>query len=207
MAREEIGKTGGFIALITVLLIMIILLAVIGLVVVNTLKGSPWGTFTIAATMPTAILMGLYLRYWRPGRVMEASLIGFVLIVAGIFGGQAVHESATWAPYFTYSGLALCFALIIYGFLASALPVWLLLAPRDYFEHLRETGCRRHAGSGHHLIKAAITDAASDPFRRRYRTHLRWKDFSVLLHHHRLRGRFGFPCPDLIRHDAEVACA
>ncbi len=140
MAREEIGKVGGFTALITVLLIMVILLAVIGLVVVNTLKGSPWGTFTIAATMPTAIFMGLYLRYWRPGKVMEASAIGFVLIMAGIFGGQAVHESATWAPYFTYSGLALCFALILYGFFASALPVWLLLAPRDYLSTFVKLG-------------------------------------------------------------------
>ncbi len=148
MAREEIGKVGGFTALITVLLIMIILLAVIGLVVVNTLKGSPWGTFTIAATMPTAIFMGLYLRYWRPGKVLEASLIGFVLIMAGIFGGQAVSESATWAPMFTYSGLALCFALIIYGFFASALPVWLLLAPRDYLSTFVKLGVVVMLGAG-----------------------------------------------------------
>lgn len=148
MAREEIGKVGGFTALITVLLIMIILLAVIGLVVVNTLKGSPWGTFTIAATMPTAIFMGLYLRYWRPGKVLEASLIGFVLVMAGIFGGQAVSESATWAPMFTYSGLALCFALIIYGFFASALPVWLLLAPRDYLSTFVKLGVVVMLGAG-----------------------------------------------------------
>jgi carbon starvation protein len=148
MAREEIGKVGGFTALITVLLIMIILLAVIGLVVVNTLKGSPWGTFTIAATMPTAIFMGLYLRFWRPGKVLEASLIGFVLIMAGIFGGQAVSESPTWAPMFTYSGIALCFALIIYGFLASALPVWLLLAPRDYLSTFVKLGVVVMLGAG-----------------------------------------------------------
>jgi carbon starvation protein len=148
MAREEIGKVGGFTALITVLLIMIILLAVIGLVVVNTLKGSPWGTFTIAATMPTAIFMGLYLRFWRPGKVLEASLIGFVLIMAGIFGGQAVSQSATWAPMFTYSGLALCFALIIYGFFASALPVWLLLAPRDYLSTFVKLGVVVMLGAG-----------------------------------------------------------
>ena len=148
MAREEIGKVGGFTALITVLLIMIILLAVIGLVVVNTLKGSPWGTFTIAATMPTAIFMGLYLRFWRPGKVLEASIIGFVLIMAGIFGGQAVSESATWAPMFTYSGLALCFALIIYGFFASALPVWLLLAPRDYLSTFVKLGVVVMLGAG-----------------------------------------------------------
>ena len=148
MAREEIGKVGGFTALITVLLIMIILLAVIGLVVVNTLKGSPWGTFTIAATIPTALFMGVYLRYLRPGKVGEASVIGFVLVMAGIFAGQAVHESATWAPWFTYSGLALCFALIIYGFLASALPVWLLLAPRDYLSTFVKLGVVLMLGAG-----------------------------------------------------------
>ena len=90
MAKEEIGKVGGFTALITVLLIMIILLAVVALVVVNALKGSPWGTFTIAATMPIAVFMGLYLRFWRPGKVLEASVIGFLLILASIFAGEWV---------------------------------------------------------------------------------------------------------------------
>jgi carbon starvation protein len=92
MAREEIGKVGGFTALMTVLLIMIILLAVVALVVVNALRGSPWGTFTIAATMPIAVFMGLYLRYWRPGKVLECSAIGFVLVMASIFAGQGVAE-------------------------------------------------------------------------------------------------------------------
>src|SRR5450631_4295387 len=104
MAREEIGKVGGFTALVTVLLIMILLLAVIGLVVVNALRDSPWGTFTIVATIPIAILMGLYLRYVRPGKVLECSLLGFVMLFAAIFGGQAVSQSAIWAPWFTYSG-------------------------------------------------------------------------------------------------------
>ena len=132
MAREEIGKVGGFIALVTVLLIMIILLAVIGLVVVNALKGSPWGTFTIAATMPIAVFMGLYLRYWRPGKVLEVSVLGFLLVLASIFGGRAVAESPSLAPVFTLGAMGLAVAVIVYGFLASALPVWLLLAPRDY---------------------------------------------------------------------------
>ena len=148
MAREEVGKIGGFTALVTVLLIMIILLAVIGLVVVNTLKGSPWGTFTIAATMPIAVFMGLYLRFWRPGRVGEASIIGFVLVMAAIFGGQAVSNSATLAPWFTYSGPALALALIIYGFFASALPVWLLLAPRDYLSTFVKLGVVLLLGAG-----------------------------------------------------------
>ena len=140
MAREEIGKVGGITALLTVLLIMVILLAVIALVVVNALRGSPWGTFTIAATMPIAVFMGLYLRYWRPGKVLEVSVLGFVLVVASIFGGQAVAHSEALAPWFTFSGMALAVAVIIYGFLASALPVWLLLAPRDYLSTFVKLG-------------------------------------------------------------------
>src|SRR5258708_5671547 len=140
MAREEIGKLGGFVAMFTVLLIMVILLAVVGLVVVNALRDSPWGTFTIAATMPTAIFMGLYLRFWRPGRVLECSAIGFVLVILSILAGEAVSKSATIAPWFTYSGVVLAGLVILYGFLASALPVWLLLAPRDYLSTFLQVG-------------------------------------------------------------------
>jgi carbon starvation protein len=140
MAREEIGKTGGFAALITVLLIMVILLAVVALVIVNALKSSPWGTFTIAATMPIAIFMGLYLRYWRPGKVLECSGVGFVLIMASIFGGQVVSLSPSWSPWFTFSAIAIAGALVVYGFLASALPVWLLLAPRGYLSTFVKLG-------------------------------------------------------------------
>ena len=139
MAREEIGKVGGLIALITVLLIMIVLLAVVALVVVNALVGSPWGTFTIAATMPIAIFMGLCLRYWRPGKVLECSAIGFLLVLASVFGGQWIAGS-TYAPLFTLSAMTLAIAIIIYGFLASALPVWLLLAPRDYLSTFVKLG-------------------------------------------------------------------
>ncbi|MBV8829241.1 MAG: carbon starvation protein A [Acidobacteriaceae bacterium] len=140
IAREEIGKVAGFVSLITVLLIMVVLLAVVALVVVNALKSSPWGTFTIAVTMPIAVLMGLYLRYVRPGKVLECSAIGFLLVVAGVFGGQIVAASPTLAHWFTLSGLALTAAIIIYGFLASALPVWLLLAPRDYLSTFVKLG-------------------------------------------------------------------
>src|SRR5436853_3733338 len=129
MARVDVGKLGGVVALLTVLLIMIILLAVVALVVVNALAGSPWGTFTIAATMPIAVFMGLYLRYLRPGKVLECSALGFVLVVASIFGGQMVANSATLGPLFTLSGVMLVVAMVVYGFMASALPVWLLLAP------------------------------------------------------------------------------
>ena len=139
MAREEIGKVGGFVSLITVMLMMIIILAVVGLIVVNALKGSPWGTFTIGATMPIAVIMGLYLRFLRPGKVLECSAIGFVLVIAAIFGGQAVAESS-YASWFTYTGTALAMILIGYGFLASALPVWLLLAPRGYLSTFVKLG-------------------------------------------------------------------
>jgi carbon starvation protein len=148
MAREEIGKVGGFAALFTVLLIMVILLAVVGLVVVNALKGSAWGTFTIAATMPVALLMGLYLRYWRPGKVLECSALGFVLVMASIVGGQTVASSASLAPWFTWSAISLALAIIAYGFIASALPVWLLLAPRDYLSTFVKLGVVLMLGAG-----------------------------------------------------------
>jgi carbon starvation protein len=140
MAREEIGKTGGLVAMVTVLLIMIILLAVVGLVVVNALRGSPWGAFTIAGTIPIAIGMGLYLRYLRPGKVLECSLIGFVLLLLALFGGEWVANSPGWSAWFTLSGLTLTFCIIAYGFLASVLPVWLLLAPRDYLSTFVKLG-------------------------------------------------------------------
>jgi carbon starvation protein len=140
MAREEIGTVGGFAALITVLLIMVIMLAVMALVVVNALRGSPWGTFTIAATMPIAVFMGLYLRYWRSGKVLECSAIGSALLVAAIFGGRTVAVSTGLAPWFTLGAPALAWALIGYGFLASALPVWLLLAPRGYLSTFVKLG-------------------------------------------------------------------
>jgi carbon starvation protein len=152
MAKEEIGPVGGFTALLTVILIMIILLAVVALVVVNALKGSPWGTFTILATMPIAVFMGLYLRYWRPGKVLECSVIGFVLVVASIFGGQAVAHSPTLAPWFTYSAMALALGVIVYGFFASALPVWLLLAPRDYLSTFVKLGVVLMLGVGVVLV-------------------------------------------------------
>ncbi|NWF83766.1 MAG: carbon starvation protein A [Bryobacteraceae bacterium] len=148
MAREEIGRLGGGTALLTVLLIMVILLAVIGLVVVNALKGSPWGTFTIAATMPIAVFMGLYLRYWRPGKVLEVSLIGFVLVMGSIFLGEWVAHHAVLGPLFTLGGMALAICLIIYGYAASALPVWLLLAPRDYLSTFVKLGVVLMLGAG-----------------------------------------------------------
>jgi carbon starvation protein len=156
MAREEVGPIGGFTALLTVLLIMIILLAVIALVVVNALRGSPWGAFTILATMPIAVFMGLYMRYWRPGKVLEVSIIGFVLVLLSIFGGQAVSQSPTLAPLFDYSAMTLAIGVIIYGFAASALPVWLLLAPRDYLSTFVKLGVVLLLGVGVVLIRPEL---------------------------------------------------
>lgn len=140
IARDEIGTVAGFVSLVTVLCIMVVLLAVVGLVVVNALRGSPWGTFTIAATMPIAILMGLYLRYVRPGKVLECSVFGFVLVIFSILGGSAVAATPVVASWFTLSGVALAVAIVLYGFCASALPVWLLLAPRDYLSTFVKLG-------------------------------------------------------------------
>jgi carbon starvation protein len=139
MARDEISKTAGTVAFISVISILVILLAVVALIIVNALKDSPWGAFTIGATIPIALLMGVYLRYLRPGRVLEASVLGFICVLLAIFGGQWISQSAH-AAAFTLSGTALAILIIVYGFAASALPVWLLLAPRDYLSTFVKLG-------------------------------------------------------------------
>jgi carbon starvation protein len=140
MAKEEIGRFTGLAAMVAILSIMIILLAVLALVVVNALRGSPWGLFTIACTIPIAFLMGFWMKLWRPGRTLEASLGGMVLLLLALVGGQQVAASPTLAPLFTWSPLALAFALVAYGFVASVLPVWMLLAPRDYLSTFMKIG-------------------------------------------------------------------
>ncbi|WP_323136102.1 carbon starvation CstA family protein [Streptomyces sp. NBC_01481] len=139
MAREEIGKVGGAAALIAVFVIMIILLGVLALVVVNALAHSPWGTFSVAMTIPIALFMGFYLQYLRPGRVTETSLIGVALLLLAIVGGGWV-ENSSLADAFTWSPTTLVFCLAGYGFVASVLPVWMLLAPRDYLSTFMKIG-------------------------------------------------------------------
>ncbi len=156
MAREEVNTRGGMIALLAVLAIMIILLAVVGLVVVNALKDSPWGTFTLALTIPIAMLMGLYMRFWRPGRVLEASLIGFALVLFAVVAGQWVAASPEWSRVFTLSGTALAISIIVYGYAASALPVWLLLAPRDYLSAFIKIGVMFALAGGILLVRPTI---------------------------------------------------
>ncbi|HUI74489.1 MAG TPA: carbon starvation CstA family protein [Candidatus Acidoferrum sp.] len=156
MAREEVSKRGGFIAQLAVLAIMIILLGVVALVVVNALKSSPWATFTLAMSIPIALLLGLYLRFLRPGRVLEASAFGVALLVFVVVAGQWVADSPSWARIFTLSGVSLAFAIIIYGFAASALPVWLLLAPRDYLSAFIKVGATFSLAAGILLVHPEI---------------------------------------------------
>jgi carbon starvation protein len=140
MAKEETGRVGGFVAYAAVIAILIILLAVVALVVVNALKGSPWGTFTIAMTIPIALLMGIYLRRIRPGKVLEVSVLGFVLVLLAIWGGQWAAQDPDMARVFTLRAPTLATLIIVYAFAASAMPVWLLLAPRDYLSTFVKLG-------------------------------------------------------------------
>ncbi|HEX2716514.1 MAG TPA: carbon starvation CstA family protein [Gemmatimonadaceae bacterium] len=140
MAREEIGPIAGFTALVAVLGIMIVLISVLALVVVKALAHSPWGTVTIGLTIPIAMLMGVYMRWIRPGRVLEASVIGIVLLVASLYAGRWVAANPGLAPTFTLSETTLAWLLMVYGFAASVLPVWLLLAPRDYLSAFVKIG-------------------------------------------------------------------
>ena len=140
MARDELGPFGGFAALIGTLLIMIILIAVLGLVVVNAMKHSPWGTSTVFMTIPVAILVGVYLRTWRPGRVLEASLLGLALMLLAVFGGGWVDHHPALRPWFDYAAVPLAGFVIFYGWAAAILPVWLLLAPRDYLSTFLKLG-------------------------------------------------------------------
>ena len=156
MAREEVSKRGGMIALLAVLAIMIILLAVVALVIVKALKESPWGTFTLAMTIPIALLMGVYLRYLRPGRVLEASLGGISLVMFAVVAGQWVNASPAWSRAFTFTGPALALAIIAYGYAASTLPVWLLLAPRDYLSAFIKVGAIAALACGVVIVRPTL---------------------------------------------------
>jgi carbon starvation protein len=140
MAKEEIGEVTGVLAMVAIFAIMVILLAVLALVVVNALKDSPWGVFTILCTIPIAVLMGFWMKVWRPGRTIEASAIGIALLLLALVGGRWVAASPVLAPHFTHDGITLAFGIIAYGFIASVLPVWLLLCPRDYLSTFMKIG-------------------------------------------------------------------
>jgi carbon starvation protein len=140
MAKEELGPIGGYAAMIGTLVIMIILIAVLGLVVVNAMRHSPWATSTVFATIPIAILIGLYLKNIRPGRVLEASLIGVALLLFAVAGGGWIDANPTIREWFNWDGPSLAWFVIGYGFIAAVLPVWLLLAPRDYLSTFLKLG-------------------------------------------------------------------
>jgi carbon starvation protein len=140
MAREELGVIGGTAALVATLLIMVIIVAILALVVVNALAESPWGVFSVGMTIPIALFMGVYLRFLRPGKVLEVSLIGFVLLMAAIIGGGAVAGTEWGAAFFHLDKVTIAWGLIVYGFIAAILPVWLLLAPRDYLSTFMKIG-------------------------------------------------------------------
>ncbi|MGS3175612.1 pyruvate/proton symporter CstA [Aeromonas sp. R7-4] len=140
LIKSEMGPVAGVIALVATFMIMVIILAVLAMIVVKALTHSPWGTYTVAFTIPLAIFMGIYTRYLRPGRIGEVSIIGLVCLVFAIVSGGWVAGSETWAPYFDFDGVQLTWMLVGYGFVASVLPVWLLLAPRDYLSTFLKIG-------------------------------------------------------------------
>jgi len=140
MAKDEVNTVAGYAAMVAILAIMIILLAVLALVVVNALRASPWGLFTIAGTIPIALLMGWWMKSFRPGRVLEASAIGIALLLFALVGGRWVSLDPVWSGWFTWSGPALSWGIIVYGFAASVLPVWMLLSPRDYLSTFLKVG-------------------------------------------------------------------
>jgi carbon starvation protein len=140
MAKDEISPLAGIVALIAILLIMMILMAVLALVIVNALKASPWGTFTLLMTVPIAMLVGVYMKMLRPHKVMEGSIIGVVLTILAVVAGKWVALDPTLAPIFTLTGTQLAISVMVYGFVASVLPVWILLAPRDYLSAFLKIG-------------------------------------------------------------------
>ncbi len=164
MVRTEMGPIPGVIAQVGVLMIMVIILAVLALVVVKALAESPWGTFTVAATIPIAIFMGLYTRYLRPGRVGEVSVIGVVLLVLAIIGGGHIAADPFWGPAFTLSGTTLALAMMAYGFIASVIPVWLLLAPRDYLSTFLKIGAIVALAVGILIVRPHVQMPAVTPF-------------------------------------------
>ncbi len=140
IAKQELGEFAGVVTMLGALGVMIIILSALALVVVKALADSPWGLFTIAATIPIALFMGIYMRFLRPGKIAEVSVIGFVLMMLAIIYGGNVAQDSYWGPFFTLHGTTLTWVLVIYGFVASVLPVWLLLAPRDYLSTFLKIG-------------------------------------------------------------------
>ena len=205
LVKQEMGTVPGLIALFGTFMIMIIILAVLALIVVKALADSPWGMFTVSATIPVALFMGVYLRYIRPGRIGEVSVIGFVLLMLAIFGGQAVSQDPAWAAMFTFDGKALTWMLIGYGFVAATLPVWLLLAPRDYLSTFLKIGTIVALAIGIVFVSPDLKMPAVTQFVDGNGPVWVGQPVPVPVHHHRLRRGVGLPCADLLGHHAEDA--
>lgn len=164
LVKEEMGATAGVIVLVACFMIMVIILAVLAMIVVKALTHSPWGTYTVAFTIPLAIFMGIYLRYLRPGRIGEVSVIGLVFLIFAIISGGWVAASPTWAPYFDFTGVQLTWMLVGYGFVAAVLPVWLLLAPRDYLSTFLKIGTIVGLAVGILIMRPTLTMPALTKF-------------------------------------------
>ena len=164
LVKEEMGATAGVIALVATFMIMVIILAVLAMIVVKALTHSPWGTYTVAFTIPLALFMGIYIRYLRPGRIGEVSVIGLVFLVFAIISGGWVAESPTWAPFFDFTGVQLTWMLVGYGFVAAVLPVWLLLAPRDYLSTFLKIGTIVGLAIGILIMRPTLTMPALTKF-------------------------------------------
>lgn len=164
MARDELGKIGGTAAIVASLLIMLIIIAILALVVVNALGESPWGVFSVAMTIPIALFMGVYLRFLRPGRITEVSIIGFVLLIAAIVAGGWVASTPWGAEVFHLDRTAIAWGIIVYGFIAAVLPVWLLLAPRDYLSTFMKIGVIVMLAGAIVLVRPEITVPAFSEF-------------------------------------------
>ena len=164
IAKTEISKLAGTSALWATLFLLIITEAGMAVVVANSLFNSPWGTFTVGATIPIAIFIGIYLKYLRPGRIQEATIIGVAMILIAVALGPYVRDSATLAPYFTYNVVQIEIAIAVYGFLASVLPVWLLLAPRDYLSTYMKIDTILALALGIIIVAPEIRMPATSPF-------------------------------------------
>ena len=219
MAKDEIGTVAGYTALVSVLGIMIVLMAVLALVVVNALKSSPWGVVTIALTIPIALLMGSYMCWIRPHRVLESTAIGIVLLVVALYAGRWVAENPTLAPMFTLSGRTLAISIMIYGFAASVIPVWLLLAPRDYLSAFVKIGVVISLALGILIVLPPLQMPALTRFTDGTGPIFAGKVFpfvfitiacgaiSVRVHNDCVRSNLGIPRTRRIGHDAEAHLA
>ena len=178
MVKEELNAPAGFIAVLAILAILVILLAVLALVVVKVLAESPWGIFTVGATIPIALLMGNYLRFVRVGKVLEASALGITLLLLAVWGGKLVYASPHWSQVFGLRDITVAWVIIGYGVISSSLPVWLLLAPRDYLSTFMKLGTICALAFGILLRAARAPVACADAIHRRLRPRRRGKNFS-----------------------------